>query len=77
MYAWRYAAHLRTENMPTTPPAVPELEQSLQVRFGVSIEQMREQIKPLFMFMLDHGMTTITIDRDDKKCLLTVDGKQL
>lgn len=57
--------------------SAPELEQSLQERFGVTFDQIREQIKPLFLFMVDHGMTTITIDREDTKCLLSVDGKQI
>lgn len=55
----------------------PEIEQSLQERFGITAEEMRNQIKPLFMFMLDNGMTSITIDRTGTQCLLSVDGKHI
>jgi hypothetical protein len=54
-----------------------EIEKNLQERFGITAEEMRNQIKPLFMFMLDHGMTSITIDRTGTQCLLSVDGKQI
>lgn len=54
-----------------------EIEKSLQERFGITAEQMRVQIKPLFMFMLDHGMTSIAIDRTGTQCLVSVDGKQI
>lgn len=50
---------------------------ALQKRYGVTQEQLREQIKPLFMFMLDHGISTLAIDRDGNKCLVSIDGQQI
>lgn len=55
----------------------PVMEKSLQDRFGITTEDMRNQIKPLFMFMFDHGMTSITIDRTGTQCLISVDGDQI
>jgi hypothetical protein len=60
-----------------SPTISPEIEKSLLERFGVTTEQMREQIKPLFLFMQDRGMTSLNIERDGNQCLLLIDGKQL
>lgn len=62
--------------MPSTAISI-EVEKSLHERFGITTEEMRANIKPLFMFMLDHGMSSITIDRTGTQCLVTVDGKQI
>lgn len=61
----------------STSSSQTEIETSLQARFGISHDEMRANIKPLFMFMLDHGMTSITIDRTGNQCLVSVDGNQI
>lgn len=46
--------------MPSTATSI-EVEKSLHERFGITTEEMRVNIKPLFMLMLDHGMSSIMI----------------
>ncbi len=44
-------------------------------RFGVTVEDLRAQIKPVFLWMYDHNMTTLLIERDGKMANVTVGEK--
>lgn len=50
---------------------------ALLERFGVTSEEARAQIKPLFMWMYDHGITDLRIERNVTQAQVTIDGKAL
>ncbi|MFC5427959.1 hypothetical protein ACFPTO_03915 [Paraburkholderia denitrificans] len=54
-----------------------ELEQRLITRFGIKQAQMHAAIKPLFLLMHDHGIGTVSIERDGTKAIVTIDGERL
>ena len=45
-------------------------------RFGVSSKQLRAEIKPLILFMYEHGIPDLTIKRDGAKVEITIIGKK-
>lgn len=52
-------------------------EQNMYERFGITSAEVRAQIKPLFLWMYDHGITSINITRNDKFANVTIDGSQV
>ena len=54
-----------------------ELEKRLRDRFKLTSKELRMNIKPLFMLMFDHDISSISIDRNGTKCVVTIDGVQV
>lgn len=46
-------------------------------KYGVSSDQLRAAIKPLFLFMYDHEIPDVTIKRDGAKCVITINGQNI
>lgn len=43
-------------------------------RFGVTSEETRAAIKPLLLWMYDHGIPDLKIQRDGAKAMITING---
>lgn len=52
----------------------PSAASALLNRFGVTNEETRAEIKPLVLWMHDHGITDLQIQRDGTKALITING---
>jgi hypothetical protein len=52
-------------------------EQNMRDRFGISSADVRAQVKPIFLWMYDHGISSLEIVRNDKQAHITIDGKQV
>lgn len=49
----------------------------LELRHNTTPEQMRAMVRDLALWMYDHGVSHLSILRDDKKALITIDGEPL
>lgn len=54
-----------------------ESARRLADRFGVSPDELHAAIKPMFLLMHDHGIGSLTIERDGMKAMITVDGRRM
>lgn len=49
-------------------------------RFGITREELKDAIKPTFLWMYDHGITDLRIARKDQKDTqpeITIDGRRM
>ncbi len=54
------------------------MEKRFKQKYGMNRAEMKEVVKPLFLWMYDHGVQEIHLSRrQDKKALLTIDGVPL
>ena len=44
-------------------------------RFGVTEEHLKDQIRPVMKMMLEHGITSLQIDRSGKQAVVTMNGQ--
>jgi hypothetical protein len=57
--------------------AAREAARRLAGRFGVTQAELHAAIKPMFLLMYDHGIGSLTIDRDDTRAVVTIDGQRM
>lgn len=53
----------------------PTLSSDLLTRFGATADEVRAEIKPMVLWMCDHGITDLRIQRDGAKAMLTINGR--
>ena len=54
-----------------------ESEKRMAARYGVTPAELRAAIKSAFLLMHDHGMGSLTIEREGAKAVVTIDGQRM
>lgn len=75
--SWGPSAIPMDENGQASEHAERVLEHRLDARYGLTPEQLREAIKPVFLLMAQYGIGNVSIDKAGTNAVVTIDGKQV
>lgn len=50
------------------------IKSRLEIKHNTTQAELHAMIRPIFLWMHDHGISSVVIEREDAKALVTIDG---